>query len=179
MKLYIVRHGATELNQKHLVNGWLDEPLVEEGIKQAEELRDNLPADIKRIYCSPLLRAKQTAEIINQRFQVAITYHDELKELNWGTLTGKSFADMEKEYGPEYGKDKYARLEYDYRPLGGESVEGMRKRVHKIVDHIKASHKKGPVLVVTHGGVLRILEHDYNQKLISDMKNGHIVEIEV
>jgi broad specificity phosphatase PhoE len=179
MKIYAVRHGLTESNKKGVLNMSSDEPLIEEGIKKIEELRDALPGDIKMIYSSPLMRARQTAKILNQRIQLPIVYHDELKEVDWGTLWGKSFGEIENEYGPEYGKDQYAHLEFDFQPFEGESVEQVRARVHRIVDQVKHSHKEGPILLVAHGGVLRILEHDYNQKFISNMPNGLIVEIEV
>jgi probable phosphoglycerate mutase len=179
MKIYVVRHGATELNKKELVNGWIDEPLCEEGILQAEKLRDELPDDIKVIYSSALQRARQTADIINQRFHVPISYHDELKERNWGTLSGKRFEDIENEHGPEYSKAKDFRLEYDYRAFGGESIEEVRNRVHKIMDEIKSSHSDGPVLLVAHGGILRILNHDYNHQLMETMPNAHVVEIDI
>ena len=60
MKIFVVRHGATELNKKGLVNGWIDEPLCAEGVQQAQALRNELPDGIKAIYSSTLLRAKQT-----------------------------------------------------------------------------------------------------------------------
>jgi len=179
MKIYVFRHGATELNKKGLVNGWLDEPLREEGIQQAEKLRDELPEGIKVIYASTLLRARQTADIINQRFHIPISYHDELKERDWGTLSGKSFEDIENEHGPEYSKAKDFRLEYDYRAFGGESIEEVRNRIHKIIEEIRLAHNDGPVLLVVHGGVLRILNHDYNHKLMDTMPNGQVVEIDV
>jgi broad specificity phosphatase PhoE len=178
MKIYVVRHGITELNKKHALNGWIDEPLAEEGFKQAEILRDALPEDIKVIYASSLLRARQTAEIINRRFRVPITYHDELREMSSGTLSGKTFAEIEKEHGVEYGREKFVRLEYDYRQFQGESVEEVRNRVHKIIDEIKSSHREGGVLLVTHGGVVRLIEHDYHQRIPEDTPHGQIVEIE-
>jgi broad specificity phosphatase PhoE len=179
MKIYAVRHGLTESNKEGVLNMPSDEPLIEEGIKEIEELRNTLPGDIKAIYSSPLLRARQTTEIIDQRFQLPIIYRDELKEVDWGTLRGKSFKDIEDEHGSEYGKERYAHLQFDLRPFGGEAVESLRARVHTLVDYVKEFHKEGPILFVAHGGVLRMLEHDYNQKFISNMPNGLVVEVEV
>jgi probable phosphoglycerate mutase len=179
MKIYVVRHGTTELNKKHALNGWIDEPLAEEGIAQAEALKETLPEGITMIHSSSLLRARQTAEILNRRLRVPIVYHDELREMSSGTLSGKTFAEIEEEHGLEYGRDKFIRLEYDYRPFNGESVEDVRARIHKIIDEITSSHNEGSVLLVTHGGVMRLLEHDYNQKIPDDTPNGHVIEIEV
>ena len=176
MHIYIVRHGATELNIKHLFNSWIDEPLVPEGRDQAEKLKDELPADAKIIYTSKLKRAMETAEIINKKFNLPIVADARLNEVNVGTLAGKSFEQMEAD---GYSKVKYQPLEYDYRPVGGESVEDVRQRVHSIINEIRVGHQHGPILLVVHGGILRMLEHDFNQKFIGDMPNGHIVQIEI
>jgi probable phosphoglycerate mutase len=179
MRLYIVRHGATELNKKHLFNSWIDEPLNDEGREQARDLKNEVPSDAKIIYTSKLKRAGETAEIINEKLNVPIVADQRLNEVNIGNLAGKSFEDMEAENGPAYSKGKYQHLEYDYRPVGGESVDDVRRRVHEVISEIRGGHKNGPILLVVHGGILRLLEHDYNQKFIGDMPNGHIVQIDI
>ena len=65
MKVWITRHGQTDLNKKQLMQGVYDEPLNETGIAQAEETRKKI-GDMKfyAVYCSPLKRAKKTAMII-------------------------------------------------------------------------------------------------------------------
>lgn len=177
MKVYVMRHGLTEMNKQHLVNSHIDEPLSPEGITEVEDGRDHLPPDIKRIYTSSLLRARQTAEIINERYHVPISYHDAAREIHLGSLAGKKFTDMEKEHGPHYGRGRYIKLEYDYRPFGGESVAMARKRAHAMMDFIKKDAKEGPVLLVSHGGTIRLLEYEYNKKLIDKMPNLHMIEI--
>ncbi len=179
MRIYVVRHGATELNKQRLFNSWIDESLADEGREQAEKLKGELPTDARTIYTSKLKRAKETAEIINQKLNLPIVADARLNEVNVGTLAGKSFEQMEAESGPAYSKEKYQHLEYDYRPVGGESVDEVRTRVHSIISEIKAGHKNGPILLVVHGGILRMLEYDYNQKFIGDMPNGHVTQIEV
>lgn len=180
MRIYVIRHGATELNKKHLINSWIDEPLIDEGREQARKVMKELPADVRAIYTSPLKRAKETAEIINERFHVPIVQSEKLREISLGTLAGKSFREIEKEHGPDYSKAKYVHLQYDYRPFNGESVEEVRARVHSAIAEIKDSHQQGPILLIGHGGTLRILEHDYNEKFIEGaLPNTHIVQIEV
>ena len=68
MVLYVVRHGQTEANEKHLFNGINKLDLTDKGIKQIEELIpkiNNLNIDI--IICSPLIRATHTANILNTK----------------------------------------------------------------------------------------------------------------
>jgi probable phosphoglycerate mutase len=179
MKIYLVRHGETEMNKQGLVNGWIDEPLIEEGIKQAEAVRDMLPGDIMRIYASSLMRTRQTADVINQRFQVPVSYHDELKERNWGKLAGMTFEEMEKKYGPQYSRDRDYGLAYDYRPFGGESIEDVRKRLYKVIDIIKEEAATVPKLLVAHAGIIRVLENDYNKKHMDEIPNTYLLEMDI
>jgi broad specificity phosphatase PhoE len=148
MKVYVVRHGATELNKKGIINGHIDDDLTPEGVEQAKELTLLLPNTIKHIYSSSLGRAKQTAEIINEKLKVPITFHDELKEVNFGVLNGTPFL-------PEY-KKRHAAQDYDWRP-SGESFEDVKKRVLKILKVIKSESKDGEALIVAHGGTIRLM----------------------
>lgn len=54
MKVYVIRHGLTELNKKQVLNGQIDEPLAKEGIKQAKEAINLIPETIQYIYSSPM-----------------------------------------------------------------------------------------------------------------------------
>lgn len=66
MELYVVRHGRVPSNDKHIISGRSDEKLTEVGIKQAERVRDELKnIDFDAFYSSDVLRAMQTAKIIN------------------------------------------------------------------------------------------------------------------
>ena len=88
MKIYIVRHGQVPHNALKQYNT-TDEDLTDLGIKQAEELRDKIK-DMKFdiIICSPLNRAKHTAEIININNN-KIIYDDRIRERSCGDLSGK------------------------------------------------------------------------------------------
>ncbi len=90
MKIYTIRHGYTNMNKQHLYNGQIDEDINEYGIKGAEEAREQLK-DIKFdiIYCSPMIRAKHTCEIININ-KVPVIFDDRLKERTLGKLDGKN-----------------------------------------------------------------------------------------
>ena len=92
MKIYVIRHGLTELNTKGLINGSIPDVLVSEGEDQARQAALLLPDTIKHIYSSSLHRAKQTAEIINEKLKALLTFHDELQEVNFGVLEGTPFS---------------------------------------------------------------------------------------
>ena len=65
MKIYLTRHGQTNLNKQELMQGRTDEPLNETGINQAKMARKNVEnIHFDAVYSSPLIRAKKTASII-------------------------------------------------------------------------------------------------------------------
>ena len=154
MRIYAVRHGLTDYNKRDILNGHIDEPLIAEGIEQAEQVIDSIPKTVTHIYVSALLRAKQTAEIINKELKLPISHHDELKEVNLGSFTGKSWKEIK--LGEKLRKE-HRSLRYDYRPEG-ESVADVKKRVLSFLEKINETHSSGEVLIVTHGGIIRIFQ---------------------
>jgi|SRR3989344_2826677 len=154
MKIYVVRHGLTEFNKREILNGEIDEPLSAEGIEQAKQVAALLPRGITHVYVSSLLRTKQTAEIINAELNLPVSFHDELNEVHVGHLAGRSWADMES--GEEL-KQKHRSVQYDYRPEG-ECAEDVKRRVSAFLRRIQKMHDQEKVLIVTHGGIVRILQ---------------------
>ncbi len=149
MKIYAIRHGLTAMNKARLINGHLDEPLAEEGIEQAENARSILPKTLKKIYCSPLLRAKQTAEILNEDLNLPITYNDGLMEVFFGDLEGS-------DYGIEI-QEKHKEVVYDWHNVGGEDVFDVKKRLLVTLKKINEENLDSEALLVTHGGIIRML----------------------
>ncbi len=154
MKVFVTRHGLTELNKKKKVNGEVDEPLAAEGIEQAKDALSTLPTSITNIYTSPLLRARQTAEILNSQLKAVLSVAEELTEIHMGKLAGKSWEEMES--GLEL-KEKHRTVQFNYRPYGGESVEDVKRRVIRFLKTIKGKHGDNEVLIITHGGMIRLL----------------------
>ena len=95
MQLILIRHGETLWNKEKRVQGMSDIELSEAGIKQARKLAWSLrDAAIAAIYASPLKRAFQTAEIINDFHGRTIETCDNLMEMNMGDFEGLSFEDL-------------------------------------------------------------------------------------
>ena len=87
--LYIMRHGKTDWNEQHKLQGRTDVPLNADGRKMAENARElykDINFDI--CYCSPLSRARETAEIFLKGRNVPIIYDDRLKEMSFGVYEG-------------------------------------------------------------------------------------------
>ena len=143
MKIYIVRHGQVPHNALKQYNT-TDEDLTDLGIKQAEELRDKIK-DMKFdiIICSPLNRAKHTAEIININNN-KIIYDDRIRERSCGDLSGKPLEVTNREEYWNYNTTiKYGT---------SEDIKLFFNRVYNFLDELKTKDYER-VLIVAHSGV--------------------------
>jgi len=177
MKLYFVRHGQSESNVLGTTTGWMDSPLTDEGIKQAEETAFSMHTDFTKMYSSDLIRCKQTAEVLNKKLNLKIVYDKRLRERNFGSLQGKTWEWMRKEL------DKDMRMidreqKYDYRSYGGESVDDAKERLFDFINEIKSKYKGEKILVVTHAGIIRLLHNVLNDKVHKHIENSSIHEFE-
>ncbi len=135
--------------------GQLDLPLNEEGRRQAQFLQKILArADIGAVYCSDLVRSRQTAEIILGARNVKIEPRQELREINMGEWEGCTFADIARRFPQEF-KERGADIAY-YRVPGGESFADCGRRVIAAFHDIMAS-SAGNIIIVGHAGVNRLL----------------------
>lgn len=150
VNLYLVRHGR---QNSTLCN--VDVELSKEGRIQAELLRDRFKNyDVDALYSSNLVRAKQTAEIINQALGLEHIIRDEIKEISFGLMEGKS-----DEYNEEHFRDfkiEQQKLLEDIPYPGGENGTSVYERAMPIIQEIVQSGKKN-IVVVTHGGTIRVL----------------------
>lgn len=151
MKLYVVRHGQTEWNILKKMQGSADIPLNEKGKEQAYETKSNLEnIDFDIIICSPLLRAKQTAEIINSDRNLNIIFDDRLRERNYGEFEGTSKSSFNYNDFWAYNKNlKYSKA---------ENVQDFFKRIYNFLDEIKINYKEKNVLIVCHAGITKAVE---------------------
>lgn len=160
MKIYLMRHGETDYNKQGLIQGKLDIPLNENGIRLAELTRDGfrregLQFDI--CYCSPLVRARQTADILLESMKTPIIYDTRVCEMNFGEGEGVLLKDISVK--PEYENihclfhepPKYRATEC------GESYESLFERVRSFLDE-EIYPKEGiaeQILICCHGGIIR------------------------
>lgn len=162
MKLYVLRHGQTELNAKNLIVGRTDDALNDEGVSQAKTVAQKIatfaPNDaVGCIISSPLSRARQTAQFVADKIyevtfrKITIIFDDRLIEQNYGEFEGKSrlskeFIDSKGQFALSTGKT-------------GESHLKLAQRVYNFLDELKANNeiKDKNVLLVTHGGVCRVI----------------------
>jgi broad specificity phosphatase PhoE len=184
MKCYFVRHGQTDFNKENEIMGQLDEPLNKTGIAESRALAEKLDLDFEKIFCSPMQRARQTAEIINEKLNVPIEIHDEIRERSFGSLAGETLEQMDKQTMDQIGKKDHD-LTYDYRPFGGEAVADVKARLQKFIEFLKSSaaqrseQAQKKVLVVTHTGIIRLMYPLCLNKPYTEIDNDsvHIFEI--
>ncbi len=152
MRLILVRHGETDWNVQHRVQGWIDVPLNQKGRTQAKKVALRLQNEhIGAIYSSDLKRAKYTALEIARHHKLPVKPTKLLRERNFGKLEG-------------FPRDEYRKVRENsgipyhlYKPPGGESYLDVSKRTRKFLAEIKKKHSNQAVLVVAHGIVIRVL----------------------
>jgi len=164
MEIIFVRHGETQHNKSHQLMGQrIDDPLDETGLHQASELFEKLPKKVDVIFSSPLKRALQTAQIISRHLNVPVKVSELLRERDFGTLSGKTWDEINLEEGKDlHSLDEH--LQYDYRPYGGESVDQVKSRLMQFLADIKKNHAKEKIIVVTHFGMIMLMDSLYPDK---------------
>ena len=158
MKLYVARHGETDWNSEHRMQGWIDIPLNAVGLEQAETLAGRLTeAGIRpdRIYASPLTRAGQTAAPMAERAGLPVILLDGLKEIGFGEWEGLIYNDEIAARDPDIYAAWRADRYHNAAP-GGENCQTVIGRLVPAMKRI-LDDGDGTVLVVMHGAVLKTL----------------------
>lgn len=154
-KLILVRHGETDLNRNKVYFGKLDPELNKTGIEQIKKAKEKLmDYSYDYIYSSPLLRAKQSAEICNY-LNLPINYSDNLKELDFGIFEGLSFNEIQKKY-----PDEIKKAEKEWKTYNFETGEAPTQIYLRVIEFLKSLNFEKDNLIVAHWGVLNsILSH--------------------
>lgn len=143
MKIYVTRHGQTDWNVQGKTQGRADIELNEVGIKQAKQTKEELKnVDIDLIICSPLRRAKKTAEIINEGRNIPIIFDDQIMERDFGEFEGEKI--KFDEFWDYNAHPRYQKV---------ETIQEIISRISNFLDRIKEEYKDKNILLVTHGGV--------------------------
>lgn len=173
MEIYLIRHGESILNGENKIQGHIDSGLSPVGFTQAKKLTKRLPKNkFNFVYCSKLLRAKQTAEIISNHIRLPISFHKDLAEIYLGEWEGKTPDEVNLEY--DGGYKKWQKNPTRTLIPGAENIPEFKQRINKIFESIIENHKDGDnLLIVAHAGTITaiiayILKGNFN-KLITNM----------
>ena len=155
-RLYLVRHGETEWNKSMKYQGHRDIPLSDEGRFQAAKISARLKTEkLHNAYASDLSRALETAEIITGHHGLEVNTVPELRETNFGLWEGLTYGEIDKQF------HEVMQVWYDNprdtKIPGGESLGEVADRCSKGLNLILNHNRGSNVLVVAHGGIIRII----------------------
>lgn len=160
-RIYIVRHGQTDWNVKRLLQGFTDIPLNVTGEQQAKEAGDKFKhVDFAAAYSSDLARAKRTAEIIALEKKIAVEATEVLRERNFGKYEGSSLDGIREDFIKDMERlNTLTQEEIAKDPVlkNLESDDKVFSRLITFLREIAVAHSGKNVLVVSHGGALRLL----------------------
>lgn len=155
-RLYLVRHGATQLSAENRFSGLVGVDLSEEGRSQAAQLSMRLADDaLAAVYASPLSRTLETARILAAPHELDVTPCDGLREISHGRWEGLTRAEVEAQFPGEY--EMWEADPFTFAPVGGESGLSVLARALPVIREIVVNNDGKNVLVVSHKATLRLL----------------------
>ncbi len=176
MRLYLLRHGATEWNMLKLLQGQTDVPLNDEGINSAlqcgEEMKD-IP--FHKIYTSTLVRAYKTAELIRGFRDIPIVRDKRIKEACFGVLEGVDLTHIPEPH-LQLTYNTFFNDPANYVPVdGGESFSELIDRATSFLDDV-VSHEPDDshILIVAHGAIIKALQMKPFNRTLDDFWAGGV-----
>ncbi len=158
MQLYIVRHGTTDWNQAHKIQGAVDIPLNAEGMQQAQNIAWRLTdIPLARVFSSPLMRAYQTAQAIAAPHGLCVEKQDALSELGFGRWEGDNFRHI-----AQTEPDLYHTFRHHPEQMvmpGGQSLAGRLAQSVQFVQQMlwPLEHACEHVAIISHAYGIRLL----------------------
>lgn len=155
--LYVTRHAESALNSRDLLCGQIDVPLTEKGKRDTLILAEKLKSvKFDCIYCSPMIRTRQTLEgIMQDRLKdIPVVYDERLIERDFGYFEGENLSSGRS--------DMRWRTDLDHSEYKMESIQDFFQRVSLSLVEIKDNHGGQNVLVVCHAGVMRMVRCYFN-----------------
>ncbi len=158
-RLLLVRHAETDTAMRGRCYGRLDVGLSPEGRRQARELGAALHAvPLAAVYSSPLVRALDTAAAIAAPHGLEPVAENGLREIDFGELEGLPYEEIEAERPGLFRR--WMETPESVQFPGGEALADLRARVRPTVTEIRGRHQGEIVVLVAHGGVIRIVLAD-------------------
>lgn len=155
-RVYLVRHGATQLTAEDRFAGSTDVLLSDAGRDQARRLGARLASEeIAAFYASPMSRTIETAKLIAEPHQLPVTPVDGFREISHGRWEEKTRAEVERDYA-----DEYVRWEHDpftFAPAGGETGLQVTARALPALLQLVERHEGTRVMVVSHKATIRLI----------------------
>lgn len=161
--LYLIRHGVIQSNLEGIYAGRSSEGLTAVGLAQAELLGQEIGQwGIQAIYCSPLQRTLQTAQILNRHCRTELLIDENLNELDLGKWTGLSKAQVYARYPAEYRI--WISNPAQFKEDGMESLVEVRGRVLRSANRFVRGEQPQIAAFVTHAVAIKVLVLHYRQQ---------------
>lgn len=167
---YLMRHYDALSNQKNFLSGYPEatfNPLTRKGVLSAKQKAKALKGKIDLIYTSPILRAKQTAMIIAETLGVPLFIDERLREIDMGILQNAPYEEFDK-----YIVDKFTgKRDFNKKIENGESLSDVKRRATQFILELENIHRGKNILIVSHGGVLWVLEGEMRCLSVEEIRN--------
>jgi alpha-ribazole phosphatase/probable phosphoglycerate mutase len=164
--VYIIRHGETEGSGQKRYKGTIDVPMSQRGVEQmhntagfVRRLLDGAGQTMSAVYCSDLVRAQKSAELVAGPLGLRPEVVERIRERDFGLWEGMSFDEIQDEYPGEFRA--WARDPMRFSPMGGESTVDVKERVIGALGQMLDRHREETFCVVAHGGVNRVMLSHY------------------
>lgn len=174
MKILLIRHGETTGDLEDRYGGFYDDHLTERGRQQLTETAEKLKGvEVDIIFSSSLVRAQESAEIVNTVLNTHIEIQDGLRERNYGILGGLTKTEAKNLYpeAVELHKD-YTNTDQD-----GESWNDFNFRVIQTFESIVRQQQLQTIVILGHGGSIKAILRHQNLPSPPSIGDGEIIEI--
>ena len=162
--LYLVRHGETVDNVNQIMQGQTQGQLTENGIRQAQEVRDAMAVeDFAAIISSDLKRSVDTAVIIAEPHHLEVVQTPLLRERNWGSFTGRYIPDLKGVVWPD----------------DIETLENLLSRAGEFITFVQKTFPGKKVLAVGHGIINKAIQAVYYGKQMSEVQKMTNAEVRI
>ena len=155
-EIILIRHGETEWNSQLRMQGHSNSALSAVGRGQIQALGEWMKnVSFEHIYSSDSLRARQTAEAITQYSGDTLQFDQRIREKNLGVFEGLTSIEARERHPEIYRLFKTGGANYVIDE--GESTQQVLDRALEFIEEIRLRHPEQRVVMVTHGGVVRVL----------------------
>lgn len=169
-EIYVVRHCEAAGNHERIFQGSTDCDITNIGKMQLELLKKRFEKiSLDKIYTSPLVRARKTAEALKGNRDIQIVQLPELTEIHGGIIEGKPFMESFKKM-PALA-EVWDNHPQDFAPEGGEPMRNAYERILNAVLRIVRENAGKTVAIATHGGVIRCLNCRLLYKTVDRLKD--------
>jgi len=183
MKIFLARHGETEMNMEMRLLGKIDSPLTSEGIAHAEKVGNYLKdKGIDLGFSSTLGRSKKTAGIISEKTGLKFEAKNDLDEISYGILEGLTRAESDEKFPGIWETRLLDRFNFELE--GAEDYSDVEKRLKPFVDELKERYSDRNVLIVGHFNTNRVmlgllLGLSHEKVVTIDVPHSIVYEIEM